>query len=226
MILNTHPSILKVLDLVRVSGAQLHISGSAEFSMKATLLDANDESIQVQIAERGPTSLFGLYESHVIRVYVSGHPMQFKCQLLATVQGADEDTLLAKFSFPTEIERKDARGHIRVRVQEQRRYPVTFTTAQCTFTGNLIDVSHAGLRMTMDNLVKPSFLVGLPGKIVIQKDGQLIEISAIPMWQSDTAIGLLLPEMQQISPNDTSHFWTEFVREMLFSDLCEKKIAA
>jgi hypothetical protein len=46
------------------------------------------------------------------------------------------------------------------------------------------------------------------------------------MWQSDIAMGFLLPEMQQVCPNDTDHFWTGLVREMLLDNLFAGKSAA
>lgn len=227
MILTSHDSIFKVLHLVATTGVQVHLSGKEKYSLRTLLLDVQNDSIQVQISNPGAESALELHEVHTFRVYVAGHPMQFKCQLLAlATTGSGEDALLAKFSFPSEVERKDARAHTRIPVQTQDQVPVTFATDQIRIEGTLIDVSHAGVRMTVGRQDRSNFLVGLPGKVSFELRGKLYELPVIPMWQSDIAMGFLLPEMQQVCPNDTDHFWTGLVREMLLENLCASQTAA
>jgi hypothetical protein len=80
--------------------------------------------------------------------------------------------------------------------------------------------------MTFGRQDRSNFLVGMPGKVSFELRGNRYELPVIPMWQSDIAMGFLLPEVQQVCPNDTDYFWTGLVREMLLDNLCAGKSAA
>jgi hypothetical protein len=104
MILTSHDSFFKVLQLVATTGVQVHLSGKEKYSWRTLLLGVQIDSIQVQISNPGAESSLELHGVHTFGVYVAGRPMQFKCQCLALAKtGSEEAALLAKFNFPSEV---------------------------------------------------------------------------------------------------------------------------